>query len=175
MRAAVLERRGADGVSWREFADPKPAEGESVLRVAASSVNRVDLYKRDVRRLADHGIGIMSGLIFGFDEDGPDVFRRTLEGAIEIGLGGIVCSLLVPYPGTPLYDRMNADGRLLTKDWSQYTSDEVVFTPRQLTADQLRRGHDWVGQQFHRYPNIFRRWWNTGLVNPPLFWLKMLL
>jgi NADPH:quinone reductase-like Zn-dependent oxidoreductase len=47
MRAAVLERRGADGVSWRDFPDPAPAPGESVLRVAASSLNRVDLYMRD--------------------------------------------------------------------------------------------------------------------------------
>jgi NADPH:quinone reductase-like Zn-dependent oxidoreductase len=47
MKAAVLERRGADGVSWRDFPDPTPAQDESVLRVAASSVNRVDLYMRD--------------------------------------------------------------------------------------------------------------------------------
>jgi len=47
MKAAVLERRGADGVIWREFPDPRPAAGESVLKVAASSVNRVDLYMRD--------------------------------------------------------------------------------------------------------------------------------
>jgi NADPH:quinone reductase-like Zn-dependent oxidoreductase len=47
VKAAVLERRGADGVSWRDFPDPVPAPGESVLKVAASSVNRVDLYMRD--------------------------------------------------------------------------------------------------------------------------------
>ena len=47
MKAAVLERRGPDGVSWRDFPDPAPAAGESVLKVAASSVNRVDLYMRD--------------------------------------------------------------------------------------------------------------------------------
>ncbi len=47
MKAAVLERRGADGVVWRDFPDPVPAAGESVLKVAAASVNRVDLYMRD--------------------------------------------------------------------------------------------------------------------------------
>jgi NADPH:quinone reductase-like Zn-dependent oxidoreductase len=47
MKAAVLERRGPDGVTWRDFPDPAPAAGESVLKVAASSVNRVDLYMRD--------------------------------------------------------------------------------------------------------------------------------
>jgi len=56
MKAAVLERRGADGVSWRDFPDPKPADGESILRVAAGSVNRVDLYMRD------NGAGITHAL-----------------------------------------------------------------------------------------------------------------
>src|SRR3979411_175648 len=52
MKAAVLERRGAEGVSWRDFPDPAPAPGESVLKVAASSLNRGDLYMRA------HGGGI---------------------------------------------------------------------------------------------------------------------
>ncbi len=52
MKAAVLEKRGPEGVSWREYADPKPTAGKSVLRVVASSVNRVDLYMRD------SGVGI---------------------------------------------------------------------------------------------------------------------
>lgn len=56
MKAAVLERRGIDGVTWRDFPDPVPAPGESVLKVAASSVNRVDLYMRD------NGIGITHAL-----------------------------------------------------------------------------------------------------------------
>ena len=47
MKAAVLERRGADGLSWREFPDPAPKPGESILKVVASSLNRVDLYMRD--------------------------------------------------------------------------------------------------------------------------------
>ena len=55
MKAAVLERRGADGVSWRDFPDPRPAGGESVLKVAASLLNRVDLYMRD------NGAGITQG------------------------------------------------------------------------------------------------------------------
>jgi NADPH:quinone reductase-like Zn-dependent oxidoreductase len=56
MKAAVLERRGPEGVSWRDFPDPAPATGESVLRVAASSLNRVDLYMRD------NGAGITHSL-----------------------------------------------------------------------------------------------------------------
>lgn len=56
MKAAVLEQRGRAGVSWRDFPDPAPAAGESVLRVAASALNRVDLYMRD------NGAGITHAL-----------------------------------------------------------------------------------------------------------------
>ncbi len=42
------KRRGADGVSWRDFPDPKPGPNESVLRVVGSALNRVDLYMRNV-------------------------------------------------------------------------------------------------------------------------------
>ena len=62
MKAAVLERRGVDGVSWRDFPDPKPAEGESVLRVAAGSVNRVDLYMRDSGAGITHALPQVMGV-----------------------------------------------------------------------------------------------------------------
>src|SRR5437899_8927246 len=68
MKAAVLEGRGAEGVSWRAFPDPIAAAGESVLKVAASSLNRVDLYMRD------NGAGITHAL--------PQVMG--VEGAGEI-------------------------------------------------------------------------------------------
>jgi NADPH:quinone reductase-like Zn-dependent oxidoreductase len=62
MKAAVLERRGADGVSWRDFPDPEPAAGESVLRVAASSLNRVDLYMRDSGAGITHSLPQVMGV-----------------------------------------------------------------------------------------------------------------
>ena len=68
MKAVVLERRGADGVEWRDFPDPIPAPGELVMRVVGSSLNRVDLYMRD------SGVGITHNL--------PQVMG--VEGAGEI-------------------------------------------------------------------------------------------
>jgi radical SAM superfamily enzyme YgiQ (UPF0313 family) len=147
---------------------------KSSLAETHKQFNHVERYKQDLRLLADHGITVMSGLIFGFDEDTPSTFAETLEGAIEIGLTGVACSILTPYPGTGLYARMKAAGRLTTSDWSRYSSDEVVFVPRNLSPEQLIEGHNWVGQQFHRLPNILRRWWNTGFVQPQVFLLSNL-
>jgi NADPH:quinone reductase-like Zn-dependent oxidoreductase len=62
MRAFVLEQRGRAGASWRDFPDPKPAPGESVLKVAASALNRVDLYMRDCGAGITHALPQVMGV-----------------------------------------------------------------------------------------------------------------
>jgi NADPH:quinone reductase-like Zn-dependent oxidoreductase len=87
MKAAVLERRGADGVSWREFPDPAPAKGESVLRVVASSVNRVDLYMRD------NGAGITHSLPQVMGVEAAGVIAEAEPGvALKPGMRAILYS-----------------------------------------------------------------------------------
>ncbi len=66
MKAVVLEERGRTGVSWRDFADPTPASGESILKVVAGSLNRVDLYMRD----SGAGITHMLPQVMGVDAAG---------------------------------------------------------------------------------------------------------
>ncbi len=85
MKAAVLEARGKDGVSWREFADPQMAEGESILRVAAGSLNRVDLYMRD------SGAGITHALPQVMGVDAAGVIAQTAPGSgLKVGQKAIV-------------------------------------------------------------------------------------
>jgi NADPH:quinone reductase-like Zn-dependent oxidoreductase len=85
LKAAVLERRGAGGVIWRDFSDPTPAPGESVLRVAASSVNRVDLYMRD------NGAGITHSLpqVMGVEAAG-EVVEAAPGSGLERGMKAIL-------------------------------------------------------------------------------------
>src|SRR5882762_2129130 len=87
MKAAVLERRGADGVSWRDFPDPIAATGESVLKVAASSLNRVDLYMRD------NGAGITHTLpqVMGVEAAGEIVEAEPGSG-LKPGMKAILFS-----------------------------------------------------------------------------------
>lgn len=87
MKAAVLERRGAEGVSWRDFPDPTPAPGESVLKVAASSLNRVDLYVRD------NGAGITHTLpqVMGVEAAGEIVEAEPGSG-LKPGMKAILFS-----------------------------------------------------------------------------------
>ncbi|SME90930.1 NADPH:quinone reductase [Tistlia consotensis] len=62
MKALVLEERGAAGLDLRDFPDPTPAPGEAVMRVAAASINRVDLYMRDDGRGIRHALPMVLGV-----------------------------------------------------------------------------------------------------------------
>ena len=87
MKAAVLERRGVEGVSWRDFPDPVPADGESVLKVKASSLNRVDLYMRD------NGAGITHTLpqVMGVEAAGEIVHAEPGTG-LKPGMKAVLFS-----------------------------------------------------------------------------------
>src|SRR6516165_5741456 len=87
MKAAVLERRGVDGVVWRDFPDPVPAPGESVLKVAASSVNRVDLYMRDDGR----GITHILPQVMGVEASG-EIVEAASDGGLKPGTKAILFS-----------------------------------------------------------------------------------
>jgi NADPH:quinone reductase-like Zn-dependent oxidoreductase len=87
MKAAILERRGPDGVTWRDFPDPVPAPGESVLNVAASSVNRVDLYMRD------NGSGITHALpqVMGVEAAG-EIVEAAPGSGLKPGMKAVLFS-----------------------------------------------------------------------------------
>ena len=124
-------------------------------------VNHPENYGEVIQRLHDHGIGVDAAFVFGFDTDDEGVFDRTLEFALRHKVDVGYFSILTPYPGTRLHDRLKADGRLLTEDWSLYDGARVVYRPKRLTPDQLLEGHHRTLREFYRVPTIFRRLWGN--------------
>lgn len=128
--------------------------------------NRVSRYRRLLQRCHAHGIAVQAGVIFGFDGDDRDVFARTVDHLAHLGLDCATISLLVPYPGTPAYARLEREGRILDRDWRHYNGKtHVVFRPRQMTPDQLLAGYEWAKGQFYSVGCIAERLWRsrTGL------------
>jgi radical SAM superfamily enzyme YgiQ (UPF0313 family) len=134
---------------------------ESVSQEALDGIkkthNKVEDFKKLVKRLHDHGMSVQGGIIFGFDEDKPDIFDLTLERLHEFEIDVLEINILTPYPGTPLYDRLNKDGRILTKDWSKYNQVEVVYQPKHMTVKELLEGTSKIAKEFYSYYNIIRR------------------
>jgi radical SAM superfamily enzyme YgiQ (UPF0313 family) len=115
---------------------------------------------RDYKAVADrlHSLGIMinGSFVFGMDDDGENVFRRTVDWAIDRGITTATFHIQTPYPGTQLHARMVREGRMLTRDWSLYDTRHVVYRPSKLTPETLKEGYDWAYREFYRWNSIAR-------------------
>ena len=113
-------------------------------------------YGAAIRRLHSLGVMINGSFVFGMDHDGVDVFDRTVEWAIEHGIETATFHILTPYPGTALYQRMEAQGRMLHHDWDLFDTRHAVFRPARMTPGQLEEGYWRAYRDFYRWSAIAR-------------------
>ncbi len=113
-------------------------------------------YGQAVRRLHDLGVMVNGSFVFGMDEDDASVFDRTVAWAIGEGIETATFHILTPYPGTALYQRMQAEGRILHRDWDLYDTRHVVFRTRGMRAEELEAGYWRAYRDFYRWGSIFR-------------------
>jgi len=149
LRGDLIERAAEAGLRslFVGFETLTPAN----LRSSRKHQNLGRDYSAVTRRLHDLGIMINGSFVFGMDEDDEDVFERTVAWAIENGVTTATFHIQTPYPGTRLYARMQAEGRLLTRDWDVYDTRHVVFRPARLSPAALEAG-------YHRAYDSFYRW-----------------
>jgi len=118
---------------------------------------RTEDYARRVELFHRNGIQVTGSFVLGFDHDREDVFEQTVRWIERNRLECATFNILTPYPGTPLFSQMEAEGRLLHKDWSQYDAAHVVFRPKHLTAEQLSEGYAWCYRRLFSHRSIWRR------------------
>jgi len=143
------------------------------LNGADKKLARASRFKPLVAALKQRNIFIVAALVFGFDTDGPDVFRRTLDWALESGVDVVNLNVLRPYPSSPLYPQLRDQGRLLHDPWwlqplaarmsmvhgltANVSGAMTTFHPARMSAKQLAEGTLWVGQEFYRLKNTIPR------------------
>jgi radical SAM superfamily enzyme YgiQ (UPF0313 family) len=113
-------------------------------------------YREAINRLHSLGIMINGSFVFGLDDDDKDVFKRTVDWAVENALTTSTFHILTPYPGIRLYKNMEAAGRILHHNWDLYDTRQVVYKTVGLNADELKKGYDWAYRSFYNWPNIYR-------------------
>jgi radical SAM superfamily enzyme YgiQ (UPF0313 family) len=124
--------------------------------------NRVSEYARIVARIHAHGIAVQAGIVFGFDHDTPEIFKETLDFLESAGVQNATFNILTPYPGTPLFRRLEAEGRILTLDWRKFNGrTDVVFQPKRMTAAELLAGYRYANERFYSLPSVARRMWHS--------------
>jgi radical SAM superfamily enzyme YgiQ (UPF0313 family) len=108
------------------------------LKSVSKGFNKPDEYKATLERLSRHNVYAITAFIFGMDSDRPGVAQRTLDVIRSWPPGLPVFGLLTPYPATPLYDRLQAAGRLThPKHWLQFRPFTMDYTPLGITVDQV--------------------------------------
>jgi radical SAM superfamily enzyme YgiQ (UPF0313 family) len=141
------------------------------LRQMGKRWNRVSgSYQDVVRALHRRGIGIYGTFVFGYDADTPDTFKRTLEFALQARLEIANFNPLTPTPGSALYDRLLAEGRLLSPTWwldPDYRYGRAIFAPRGMQADELTEGIEEIRKRFYSWRSIGARVFGTGVPFSP--------
>ena len=139
-------------------------------------------YERALANLRWRGIGVFGTFVFGYGDDGPESFSATMEFARREGLYLGAFNHLVPFPGTPLYERLAEDRRLPNPEWwldPGYRFNDVAFEPAETSAGELRERCLAARHEFYSIASIreryrvLRRW--LGVRARAMFWLLNLM
>lgn len=113
-------------------------------------------YAAAIRRLHDLGVMVNASFVFGMDADDEAVFDRTVEWAIDHGIETATFHILTPYPGTALYKRLKAQGRITSQNWNLFDTRHVVFQPARMSASALVNGYWRAYREFYKWESIVR-------------------
>jgi radical SAM superfamily enzyme YgiQ (UPF0313 family) len=113
-------------------------------------------YTAAIKRLHSLGVMINGSFVFGLDDDDKDVFKRTVDWAVTNALTTSTFHILTPYPGTSLFQQMEAEDRILHRQWDKYDTRQVVYKTKGLSAEQLKEGYDWAYKSFYSWGNVIK-------------------
>jgi radical SAM superfamily enzyme YgiQ (UPF0313 family) len=130
---------------------------DSNLARARKKTPKANDYARRIALLHEHGIQVNGSFVVGFDDDTKESFSRLAEWIEENRMQCATFHILTPYPGTPLFRQMEAEGRLLHRNWDLYDTAHVVFRPRQMSPEELLLGYDWLYRRLFSHASIWRR------------------
>lgn len=148
----AMARAGCTGV-FVGFESLTPAN----LADAGKRCPTPDDYARRVAIFHRAGVQVNGSFVFGFDHDTPDTFAATVRWIEAQRLECATFHILTPYPATPLFRQLEAEGRILHRNWDLYDTGHVVFQPRGMTCEQLAAGHAWCYRRVFSPRSIWRR------------------
>lgn len=132
-------------------------------------------YDTSIKRLKDAGIMIYGTFVFGYDSDTPDVFDEAVEFAIRHKFAYAGFNLLMPTPGSRMYDDLRQQNRMIYERWwldPRFRYGEAVFHPRSMTAEEFTAGGYRARTAFSTGSSIFSRLFDrqTNAASPYRMW-----
>lgn len=110
-----------------------------------------------IKRLRNNGIMVMASLVFGLDTDTKDVFDISYEFLSKAKPAFFQACAMTPYPGTPVFERLKSEGRILTDDWSKYDTKKILISPKSMTTEELHNGYDEIRKSIYGIDSILNR------------------
>jgi radical SAM superfamily enzyme YgiQ (UPF0313 family) len=109
---------------------------------------------RALATLREYGIKTHGMFVLGADSDTAETIRETARFARKHDISTLMLNILTPLPGTPLFDELDATGRIFARQWDLFDGQHVVFRPRKMTPDRLQTE---VWRAYARFYS-FRQW-----------------
>lgn len=125
--------------------------------------------------LRRHGLRVYGTFVFGYDSDTPDTFATAVRFAQDEGMFIAAFNHITPFPGTPLYERLRAEGRMLHDPWwldDRYRYGMVPFRPARMAAEELQRACARARREFYSWSSIVRRSVHRVNYRDPAMWLN---
>ena len=130
---------------------------QQTLKEMGKAFNYADKYRTEVQKLHHFGIAIQACFVFGFDTDDKTVFEKTVEVVNKLNLDLPRFTAYTPFPGTPIFNKLKGENRIIEYDWSLYDAQHVVFKPKLMSPEALQEGLYWAWRQSYTFGSIFRR------------------
>jgi len=119
---------------------------------------RCHTYMEALRKIQAEGITVNGCFILGLDRQTPAIFEQVLHFALEVPLYDVQITVLTPFPGTPLYERLLREGRIIAPGrWDLCTLFDVNFVPQNMTPQELRDGIYWLAERLFNEKCLMRR------------------
>jgi radical SAM superfamily enzyme YgiQ (UPF0313 family) len=173
----LLRGLAKENVRWFTEADVRVAEDEELLGVMRDAgcqqvliglesphrtsldgielksnwkLRQLDFYKEAIAKIQSYGITVNGCFVLGLDGDTPEVFNETLDFARDSKLYEVQVTFMTAFPGTPLYARLAAEGRILRDQaWELCTLFDINFQPKHMSVEQLQGGFLKLAKQLY--------------------------
>jgi len=127
------------------------------LEAAGKRTPHPDDFARRVRVFQDVGIQVNGSFVLGFDGDHRGSFEELVGWIEHARLECATFQILTPYPGTPLFERLDSEGRLLHRDWTLYDTSHAVFRPSNMEPEELEAWYAWCYERLFSVGSIWTR------------------
>ncbi|HEX7862959.1 MAG TPA: radical SAM protein [Verrucomicrobiae bacterium] len=115
-------------------------------------------YRRVIDVLQSRGVSVNGCFIVGLDSHTPDIFPLLLDFGRDSGLAEVQYAVMTPFPGTPLFERLRREGRLLRETfWDSCTLFDVNFRPKHMTVAELEEGLRWLFRETYNRAETTKR------------------